>query len=79
MSVSDYTGLDDAAELAQRLREHEADDMDHALDCESEAGRDNESRALFWRCYGAGVLVALVSSAVIFWPQIAAVLKEISK
>lgn len=73
MSVSDYTGLDDDAEL-QRYRDHEADDLDVTLDRESEAGRDHEARALFWRWYAAGVLVALVSSAVIFWPQIAALI-----
>ncbi len=75
MSLSDYTGLDDAAELAQRMREHEADDhQDAALDCEIEDGRSHEARALFWRWYAAGVLVAIGSALVIFWPQIAALI-----
>jgi hypothetical protein len=78
MSVSDYTGLDDDAEL-QRYRDHQADDLDVTLDRESEAGRDHNTRALFWRWYAGVVLLAVASIAVIFWPQIAAVLKEISK
>lgn len=70
--MSDYTGLDDDAELS-RFRQHEADDLDVTLDRESEDGRDYEQQAQFWRMY-AGVLVALASTAVIFWPQIAGLL-----
>lgn len=71
--MSDYTGLDDDAELA-RFRAHEAVDLDVTLDRESEEGRAHDARALFWRWYAAGVLVAIGSSVVIFWPQIAALI-----
>lgn len=71
--MSDYTGLDDDAELS-RFRAHEADDLDVTLDRESEDCRAHDARALFWRWYATGVLVAIGSALVFFWPHIAALI-----